>query len=94
MIEKEKMKKTFVTYVIEQSLFEIGGSQLVNKVSDIILEQHGCDIIECYKHPNYLNDALNEIYGKSHKHIINSIRIKLNDFVAVEPITDFLTILK
>ena len=94
MTQMETTKKAFITYVVEQSLFEVGGNQLFQDVSDKILEKYGCNIAECYKHPNYLNDTLDVIYRKSHKNIIDSIRIKIDDFVELESITDFLTKLK
>lgn len=94
MSDNQKTKKAFVTYVIEQSLFEIGGSQLLDEVSNLIQEKYGCNIIECYRHPDYLNNVLDVIYGKSHKHIVNLIQEKLSDFLEIKPITEFLTILR
>lgn len=87
------VKKALVTLAIEQSLIEF---------SDTILEvvqnrlKRDCDayLPDCYEHPEYLIAILKELFGESHKTILNSIQKHLDEFSHQEPIQEFLLKIK
>ena len=88
------MQQVLVTVSIQETLLQIGGEQLLNHVSNSIEEKFNCDIYSCYRNPNYLNFALQALYGNAHKKIVLKIREKLNEFTYQEPISQFLLLIK
>ncbi len=90
MIPKDRMKMVFVTYSIEQSLLDIGGEKLKSKVEEFLKKRYDSGFSDCYSHPDYLHDALFDLYGRSAKDIVRSIREKLEDFDYQKPIARFI----
>ncbi|HEV2193198.1 MAG TPA: hypothetical protein VGR54_06230 [Nitrosopumilaceae archaeon] len=48
---------------------------------------------DCYEHPEYLANALKDLFGKSHIVIVESIKNELIDFVEHKPIEKFLKVI-
>lgn len=87
---KDRIKKSFVAYIIEQSLYDIGGSNMVNKTNNALQKVYGATITDCYEHPEYLQQSLYDLYGNSSNEIIKIIHSRLEEYDYQEPISNFL----
>ena len=91
-VDTEHSRKALVAFVIEKSLLKIGKSTL-DQVSNTLYEEYHYNFGDCYEHPEYLAKVLNELFGKSHIVIIESIKKELIDFVEYKPIEKFLAVI-
>ena len=78
-----------VGLVIEQALLKTDKTAF-DRVEALLLKRHHCTIADCYENPQYLNEALNEIFGKSYLEILKSIEECLMDFRYEQPIEEFI----
>lgn len=83
-------KKALVTLAIEQTLLEMGGNTLLDKVQSALFKEYHSYLPDCYEHPEYLNKVLKKIFGNAHTDIVKSIREELGDFADKGYISDFL----
>lgn len=90
LLPKDRMKKALVIFVIEQSLIDIGGIRLYEKITHTLKKEFGASITDCYDHPEYLQQSLYDLYGESTSEIIKTIRSKLEEFDYQEPISSFI----
>ncbi len=86
------VKKALVGLAIKKALLGMGQSALDN-VSKKLEEEYGCYVFDCYEKPEILHNVLDEMYGKSSKSIMFSIRKNLEEFSDQEPINKFLTVI-
>ena len=91
-IDSEDARKALVAFVIEKALLKISKTAL-DEVSNVLYEEHHCYLGDCYEHPEYLAKALQDLFGKSHSMIIESIKKELDDFVEHKPIEKFLKVI-
>lgn len=84
-------QKALVSFVIEQSLLDMG-NLVLDEVGSRLYEKHQCYFSDCLDHPEYLRDVLQEIFGDSYKSITDKIRQKLTDLEDQKPIENFLSI--
>ncbi len=84
-----KAKKALVCFAIEQTLLEVGGTTLLDKVADLLFKNYQSSISDCYDHPEYLNMVLKKLFGNN-TDIAQSIKKQLDEFVYQEPIAEFL----
>ncbi len=89
-LPKDKMKKALVIYATEQSLIDIGGIRLYDKVTEFLRTKFNATIPDCYEHPEYLHKSLHDLYGKSAQEIIKTIQSNLKEFDYQEPIHNFI----
>ena len=92
-INQYDVSKALVSLAIEQSLVQVGGSVVLDVVSDKIFEKYQCHIPECYEHPEYLNEILRKLYGNAGKVITKSITTQLEEFNQHKPIKRFLEVI-
>ncbi len=90
MLAKDQMKVALVTYAVEQSLLEKGGSETLQSVISILEKKYNAKIEDCYEHPDYLHDVIEELYSDSAKEIAKSIKSKLEEFEYQDPIAHFM----
>jgi hypothetical protein len=92
MVGNYGMEKALVGLAIEHTLLQIG-KPIFDKVENQFREKYQCSIIDCYDHPEYLNEILREVFGKSHSDIIKAIEEFLKEF-RQEPIEIFIEKIK
>lgn len=85
----DKVRKGLVSLVIEKTLLDIG-VDTYNKVIDELKKRYQCYLPDCYDHPEYLNDILQDLYGNAYMPIINSISKELEAFSYQKPIAKFI----
>ena len=83
------VKKALVAIVVEKSLLDVG-KPIYDKVVSSLQKYYQCDLPDCYEHPEYLDKILKELFGDSHKVIVDSIQMELKEFAHQEPIARFL----
>ena len=86
----DNAKKALVTLAIEQTLLQMGGVTLLDKISNLLFKEYKSYIPDCYEHPEYLNKILKKLFGNSYTDIVQSIRKELDDFANQKPISNFL----
>lgn len=64
--------KILVGLAVEHTLLKIDQKYL-EKLEKKIRQERRCSIADCYDHPEYLTQALEEIFGDSHREVIQSI---------------------
>jgi hypothetical protein len=89
-MKADNAKKALVSLAIEQTLLQMGGVTLMDKISDLLFKEYKSYIPDCYEHPEYLNKVLKKLFGNSYTDVVRSIRKELDDFANQEPISDFL----
>jgi len=84
-----KITNALVSLVISQSLYDISKA-IHDKVGDMIYEKHGCYFHNCLEHPEYLVDALKQIFGDGYISIVSNINKRLEEFSYQNSINRFL----
>ena len=93
MIEdRNKVYQALVSMVIERALLDIG-KPTYNKVLEILNREYHCFLPDCYEHPEYLDGALKQLYGKAGEVIVASITKQLEEFDYHKPIEKFLKVI-
>jgi len=83
------VRKGLVFIAIEETLMRISRNDYERVVSRL-KTKYNCYISDCYRHPEYLKDILEGLYGESSGQIINQIEEKLEKFSNQKPIKNFL----
>lgn len=89
-INQYDVSKALVSLAMEQSLIQVGGSIVLDVVSDKIFEKYQCHIPDCYEHPEYLNSVLVNMPISTHHTIVKLIRNQLEEFSYKKEIQYFL----
>lgn len=84
------MKKTIAIFAIEKTLEGMGGP-ILEQVCNKLYSKYYCLLRDCYQNPEYLKNVLADMFGDSHKAILESIEKDLEDFASHESIGEFLT---
>lgn len=84
--------RTAVALAIDVALMKRGGDRYYHFVFKL-RNSYGCEIIDCYDKPQYLKNALKEVYGNEYGSIIEDIKSEFGDSVE-EGIAAFLDILE
>ncbi|HZI70020.1 MAG TPA: hypothetical protein VFD60_02555 [Nitrososphaeraceae archaeon] len=86
------VRKALVSLAVEKALFEIG-KPVYEKVIETLYKEYHCYLPDCYDHPEYLNDILNNLYGGAHDVIVKSIKKQLDEFSNHKHIAKFLAVI-
>lgn len=89
-INQYDISKALVSLAMEQSLVQVGGSIVLEVVSEKIFEKYQCHIPDCYEYPEYLNSVLVDMSIPIHYMIVKLIRNQLEEFSYKEEIQKFL----
>ncbi|NHH98472.1 hypothetical protein DYY66_2734 [Candidatus Nitrosotalea sp. FS] len=89
-INQYDVSKALVSLAMEQSLVQVGGSIVLDVVSDKIFEKYQCHIPDCYEHPERLNSVLVNMPISMHHTIVRLIRNQLDEFSYKKEIQYFL----
>lgn len=92
MLDNKEVRRALVTFAIEKALLDIG-KPAYDKVLEILNKEYHCYLSDCYEHPEYLNEALKQLYGKAAKVIVESITRQLEEFNYHKPIEKFLKVI-
>lgn len=84
--------KALTSLAIEKSLLKIG-KPAYEKAISMLEKKYQCHMPDCYEHPEYLNDVLKEIFGKSHTVIVNEIRQELVEFLHKRKVGRFVQVI-
>ncbi len=87
-----RVRKGLVFIAIEETLMKISRKDY-ERVVTRLKTKYNCYISDCYRHPEYLKDILEGLYGESSGQIINQIEEKLEKFSNQKPIKNFLKLL-
>ena len=71
-------------------MLELDGITLLNKINEILFKKNKASISDCYDHPEYLNDALKNLYGDGYKAVVEKIKKHLEEFMYQEQISKFI----
>jgi hypothetical protein len=55
---------------------------------------YGCDLTNCYDHPEHLHNVLKDVYKEDYISVIKEIKLELAELVNVKQIYDFLKIME
>lgn len=89
----DKEIKSIVVLAIEYTLLKVSKSTL-EKVQAELHQKYKCDISDCYKHPEYLDRVLRDLFGNSHHEITREVNHYLEEFSYQRPIAEFLDKIK
>ncbi|MGY5148778.1 MAG: hypothetical protein ACW9W3_01810 [Candidatus Nitrosopumilus sp. bin_68KS] len=92
-ITKNQMKQALISFTIEQSLIDGGGKEIFDKTIDDLRHKFDCDTSECYNHPEYFIQILNEMPKRIQEKIIKTIIERLKEFEYQEEIKEFIRVL-
>lgn len=81
-------RKALVVVVIEGVLLKMGKS-VYDEVIHSLYKDYHCYLSDCYDKPEYLKSVLQDLYGKSHVSIIESIKKHLGEYTIQEGIDAF-----
>ncbi len=83
-------KKSLVTVTIEGTLLKTGGIPLLDEVNSRLYKKFNSSIAECYEHPGYLKEVLQEIFGDAHHEITKTIVKELTAFNYDDKVLQFI----
>lgn len=87
-----KIRKALVSLAIEKSLLSIG-KPVYDKVIDTMKKKYDCYLPDCYDHPEYLKNTLQDLFGRSSATMIESIKNQLEEFAEQNGIKTFITVI-
>lgn len=87
--DMDKTKLLIVLVAIESALLEVGIGTY-RQVSKLLETVHGCNILDCYGHPEYLHDVFVKLDRITHDKVIKSIMKHTAEFSYMEPVSKFI----
>ena len=84
--------RTALALAIDVALMRRGGDRYYHFVFKL-RNSYNCEIIDCYDKPQYLKNALKEVYGNESDSIVKDVKLELGDSIEAG-ITAFLAILE
>jgi hypothetical protein len=75
-----RTKESLILVIIESILLKTGGVPLLDEVNHRLYKKFNSSVKECYEHPEYLREVLQEIFGAAHHEIAKSIVTDLTSF--------------
>jgi hypothetical protein len=91
-IDSNVLRKAVVTLTIQKTLLDIG-KPVYDGVLATLENEHGCFLPDCYEHPEYLNNALEKLYGNACSAITESITEQLEQISYQPQITRFVEVI-
>ena len=84
-----EVDKDLIHVIIEAKLLKIGVNAL-ETVGNSLQEKYGCHLGDCYEHPEYLKEILEDVFGESHYTIVNSIIDEIKKHNLDDKLCDFI----
>ncbi len=88
MSSRAEQNKLALLSCIELVLMKRGNTDY-NLVVAKLNSLYSCTIRDCYEHPNYLGAVLKDVYDGEYTHIIDEIKLQLDELTNVEEIRNF-----
>ena len=86
------MHKDLVTVTIEKALFDIG-APAYDAIVLALKDTYHCIIPDCYEHPEYLKNVLEQYFGQASGAVITAITQNLDKSAKNSTIDNFLLVL-
>lgn len=86
----KNLQKSLVTIAIEKTILELDGITLLEKVNGILFKKNNASIPDCYDHPEYLNEALKNLYGDGYMVVVEKIKNQLIELPYQEQVSEFI----
>lgn len=86
------IRKALMTLTVKNILLNIG-KPILEKVTSKLYDKYRCHIPDCFDHPEYLKNVLQEIFGDSCLVVILSINNELDEFAHHEGMNEFLQVI-
>lgn len=67
------LNRILLRVIVERSLLDVG-EPTIDILENTLRETYGCTLEDCYDHPQYLKDALCELFGRAYAQILSSIK--------------------
>ena len=91
-MDQNLVYKALTCLAIEKTLLNIG-KPVYDKMIRMLDKKHHCNLPDCYEHPEYLSDTLNEVFGNSYNVIVMDIRKELEEFVNKGSVERFIEVI-
>lgn len=85
-------RSALVSVSIESALLATG-VDIYEKVSKLLMNDYECHILNCYQHPEYLNEVLLKFDDDIRHKVLELIRKDLGQYSYMTPIQKFLNLL-
>ncbi|MDE1762872.1 MAG: hypothetical protein KGH88_01325 [Thaumarchaeota archaeon] len=86
-------REALVAVAVESALLAAGDG-IHKKVSDLLMDKYNCKIMDCNKHPEYLNASLSDLEEDTRSKLINAVRKELDEYSNIKTISSFLNALE
>lgn len=88
MSVNKNVLKGLISLAVESSLFVID-HEAYDRITKYLTKNHNCYLPDCLENPEYLKNALTNLYDKSYNDITSQIKERLRDFTYHEDIKRF-----
>lgn len=85
----EKAKLALVSASVESSLLGCD-VEAYEKVVQLLNKKYDCNMADCYRHPEYLNEIFHNLSENSRYYVVKSIQKGLGEFSYIKGISKFL----
>ncbi len=89
---KESKRKDLVATIIERILLDIS-KETCSLVERRLFADYYCRFSDCYRHPEYLNVILKEIFGTNYFIITDKIKAELEKYTLDKKLVKFIEVL-
>ena len=93
MYNYTNMNRELITVAVEHALLQMGTAEL-EMVEYQLKNDYNCTIEDCFEHPEYLKQVLNELFGYCCEDILSTIDYVVRGGNMNSQIEKFLTVLK
>ena len=84
-----RAREALITVAVESALLA-AGDDFYKKVSDLLRDTYNCEIMDCNKHPQYLNAVLSKLGEDARSEITHEIRKELDEYSYIKTVALFL----
>ncbi len=85
-------RKALFATAVEDALNDMGPPTL-EIINNKLFQEYRCTIPDCLEHPEYLKNALKQVFGYADMVVIAKIKRNLGDFTLEEPVGEFVKVL-
>lgn len=85
----DEMKKTMVTLAIKNTFLELGLEEF-DKIILMLQKDYNSTLEDCYDHPEYLKQVLQDLLGDSYSDVLNSLKENIRNVSSHKSTANFL----
>jgi len=85
----QEMNNTMITLAIKNTLLELG-TQEFDKVVIMLQKDFNSTLEDCYEHPEYLKQILQDLLGNSYTDVLNSLKENIKNIPTHASTNDFI----